>query len=243
MAIIFWFAVMVGSLMLILGTGFGQSRVLYGIVSGNGQPLPGVSVMIKQSTIGTVTDKDGRFSLDVPKNEGVTLVFSFIGPYTERWIGKHENNIKVKIDGDLGVHAAYLLTGPSVSKLSDGREIQRGFILAIGYRYLYYRFGLGAELSLQQGPVENEHGTIVQVGIPVIGYYRMGDNFIALIGGGFYRSSYGPAQNDFKILGGIQFEKRFWSFGLRYLNGTRKIFENRDGVVQNFQFTIQYRVN
>ena len=44
----------------------------------SGAPLPGVSVVVKGSTIGTVTNFDGAFSLKAPP-PGSSLVFSFIG--------------------------------------------------------------------------------------------------------------------------------------------------------------------
>ncbi|HEX8037572.1 MAG TPA: SusC/RagA family TonB-linked outer membrane protein [Chryseosolibacter sp.] len=43
-----------------------------------GGPIPGVNVVLKGTTIGTVTDADGRYSLGVPALTG-TLVFSYIG--------------------------------------------------------------------------------------------------------------------------------------------------------------------
>src|SRR5690554_4668958 len=43
----------------------------------NGAPLPGVTVSVPGSTIGTATDLEGRYVLLVP--EGSNLVFSFIG--------------------------------------------------------------------------------------------------------------------------------------------------------------------
>ncbi|WP_202900539.1 SusC/RagA family TonB-linked outer membrane protein [Lunatimonas lonarensis] len=43
----------------------------------NGDPMPGVSVLVQGTTTGTVTDLDGKFSINVP--DGGTLVFSFIG--------------------------------------------------------------------------------------------------------------------------------------------------------------------
>ncbi|GAA4917565.1 SusC/RagA family TonB-linked outer membrane protein [Mucilaginibacter defluvii] len=47
------------------------------VVDEKGAPLPGVSVAVKGSTAGTVTDASGKFSINAPDNG--TLVFSFIG--------------------------------------------------------------------------------------------------------------------------------------------------------------------
>ena len=41
------------------------------------QPIPGVAVVVKGTTLGTVTDFDGNFAIKV--ENGQTLVFSFIG--------------------------------------------------------------------------------------------------------------------------------------------------------------------
>ncbi|WP_232834903.1 SusC/RagA family TonB-linked outer membrane protein [Pleomorphovibrio marinus] len=43
----------------------------------NGEPMPGVSVLVQGSTTGTVTDLDGNYTITVP--DATTLVFSFIG--------------------------------------------------------------------------------------------------------------------------------------------------------------------
>ena len=48
----------------------------------DGQPLPGVSVMIKGTTQGTATDSNGAYTLPV-QNENATLVFSYIGFITQ----------------------------------------------------------------------------------------------------------------------------------------------------------------
>src|SRR5699024_11187279 len=42
-----------------------------------GMPLPGVTVQVKKTTIGTITDASGDFSLNAPAYD--TLVFSYIG--------------------------------------------------------------------------------------------------------------------------------------------------------------------
>ncbi|MDR0756633.1 MAG: carboxypeptidase-like regulatory domain-containing protein, partial [Tannerella sp.] len=47
-----------------------------------GETIPGVNVSVKGTTIGTITDADGRFSLDVP-NAASVLVISYIGYATQ----------------------------------------------------------------------------------------------------------------------------------------------------------------
>ena len=45
----------------------------------NGQPLPGVSVFLEGTTVGTSTDIDGKYELNVPVGVAVRVVCSFIG--------------------------------------------------------------------------------------------------------------------------------------------------------------------
>lgn len=56
-----------------------QSQTARGNVvsKSDGQPLPGVNVVVKGTTAGTITDFDGNYSLSV--DNGQTLVFSFLG--------------------------------------------------------------------------------------------------------------------------------------------------------------------
>lgn len=54
-----------------------QTKVSGKVVDANGQPLPGVAIMIQGGAGGTVTDFDGNYTLNVP--EGSVLSFSFIG--------------------------------------------------------------------------------------------------------------------------------------------------------------------
>lgn len=61
-----------------------QNKTLTGTVisSEDNQPLPGVNVIVKGTTMGTITDFDGNFSLSVPA-DAETLVFSFMGMQTQ----------------------------------------------------------------------------------------------------------------------------------------------------------------
>lgn len=70
-------------MLLLLGISLGaqsQVRKIQGTVttSDTGETLPGATVLLKGTTIGTVTDLDGAYALDVPEGPGV-LVFSFVG--------------------------------------------------------------------------------------------------------------------------------------------------------------------
>ncbi len=69
--------------LLLCKTALTQERSITGTVSDadDGQPLTGVTVQIKGTTSGTVTDIDGRFSLERVFPESI-LVFSFIGYQT-----------------------------------------------------------------------------------------------------------------------------------------------------------------
>ena len=58
----------------------GQTRQVHGKVTSNGEALSGGNVMIKGTITGTLTDRDGRFAIDVPVGKSVVLLFSFMGP-------------------------------------------------------------------------------------------------------------------------------------------------------------------
>ncbi|MCI0752138.1 MAG: TonB-dependent receptor plug domain-containing protein, partial [Flammeovirgaceae bacterium] len=74
------------SFLCIVASGYvwSQDRTVSGrVTSAEDQtPLPGVNVVLKGSTIGTVTNADGAFTLSVPSTGG-SLVFSFIGLQTQ----------------------------------------------------------------------------------------------------------------------------------------------------------------
>ena len=71
----------------------GQGRVLDEKVEG----LPGTTVLVKGTTIGTNTTADGRFSLNVPDN--ATLVFSSVGYATQEVVGS-QTTINVILRAD-----------------------------------------------------------------------------------------------------------------------------------------------
>ncbi|HAH35789.1 MAG TPA: SusC/RagA family TonB-linked outer membrane protein, partial [Algoriphagus sp.] len=57
-----------------------QQRVITGTVISDedGLGLPGATVLVKGTTVGTTTDLDGNYSISVPAGSNV-LIFSFVG--------------------------------------------------------------------------------------------------------------------------------------------------------------------
>ena len=60
-----------------------------------GNPLLGVAILLKGTTVGTVTDVDGKWALDLPDMDNIVLVFSFVGMKTQEiaYTGQPELNV------------------------------------------------------------------------------------------------------------------------------------------------------
>ncbi|WP_372794212.1 SusC/RagA family TonB-linked outer membrane protein [Lutibacter sp.] len=79
---------------------YGQDYEIKGVVSDNsGTPLPGVSVVIKNTDKGASTDFDGNFALSNVKN-GETLVFSYLGFATKEIVIKNSTFLNVSLNED-----------------------------------------------------------------------------------------------------------------------------------------------
>ncbi len=85
-------------LFTITGKLFAQERTISGKVTSaeDGQPLPGVSVYIKGTTIGTVTDIDGNYKLSGVVSDNV-LVFSFVGFEMVEFPAGTQHTIDIKL--------------------------------------------------------------------------------------------------------------------------------------------------
>ncbi|WP_237717629.1 carboxypeptidase-like regulatory domain-containing protein [Pontibacter sp. BAB1700] len=80
---------------------FAQDRAVSGKVteasSGNG--LPGVSVAVKGTTIGTATDAEGNYQVRVP-DANATLVFRYLGYTTREAVVGNQSTINVSLQTD-----------------------------------------------------------------------------------------------------------------------------------------------
>ncbi len=77
--------------------GMSQELLVRGRISSEDQaPIPGATVIVKGTTIGTISDMDGRFSLQV-SDRNATLVISFIGMTTQEIALEGRTNLEVML--------------------------------------------------------------------------------------------------------------------------------------------------
>lgn len=76
-----------------------QGHIVTGkIVDKNGDPVIGANVLVRGTTNGTISDMDGRFSLDVPQN--AVLQVSYIGYLTQEVQVKDQNKLNILLRED-----------------------------------------------------------------------------------------------------------------------------------------------
>src|SRR5690606_25425372 len=99
-------------------TVYAQNRTVTGtVMSDDGTTLPGVSVLEKGTTNGTVTDTNGSFTLNV--NADATLVFSFIGMVPQEVPVGNQTAVDVTLQTDIKTLDEVVVVGYGTMKKSD----------------------------------------------------------------------------------------------------------------------------
>ncbi len=82
--------------------GFSQSRIVRGIVtsSEDGGPIPGVTVVIRGTTQGTISDLDGRYEISIPADRNI-LIFRFVGLQSQEIAVANQTSIDVSMVPEL----------------------------------------------------------------------------------------------------------------------------------------------
>lgn len=108
--------VIIISLVLFTMAGTNTRTITGKIVDSQNSPLPGVNITIKGTTIGTVSDVNGEFSLSVAA-DNATLVFSFIGFNTEEVkVGPVTGSLLVMLTEDVQSLQEVVVTGYGTRK-------------------------------------------------------------------------------------------------------------------------------
>lgn len=96
-----------------------QARKISGtVVDPNGETLPGVSVYVKNTTTGTITDIDGKFTLEVPNNEAV-IVFQYVGYTTQEVTVGSQTSLSVTLAEDNQTLEEIVVVGYGTQKKRD----------------------------------------------------------------------------------------------------------------------------
>ncbi len=85
--------------------------------SQSGEPLVGVTVLIKGTTDGTITDVDGRYSLNAP--DDAVLVLSFVGLASQEVSVGGRSIVDIAMDADFSELEEVVITGYTSSNKAD----------------------------------------------------------------------------------------------------------------------------
>ena len=98
---------------------YAQERSVSGIVSdSNGEPLPGVSILIEGTTQGTTSDANGNYRLVIPDSENI-LIFSYVGYITARVAVGNQSEINISLLEDISQLEELVVVGYGTQQKRD----------------------------------------------------------------------------------------------------------------------------
>jgi len=159
---------------------FAQEATVTGKVTdaADGSSLPGVTVVIKNTTMGTVTDIDGNFSVKV--TPGAVLVFSFVGYQSQEITYAGQKSINVSLSTAVSALSELVVIGYGTVKKQDAT----GSVVAIDDK----DYNKGSIASPQQLII----GKIPGVQVTTLGGAPGGDAQIRIRGGSSLNASNDP---------------------------------------------------
>ena len=83
-----------------------------------GEPLPGATIKVKGTNIGTITDSEGLYTVSFPENYQ-TLIFSFVGYQSQEIEVGGQNVIDVQLEADITALNEIVVVGYSSQKVAD----------------------------------------------------------------------------------------------------------------------------
>jgi TonB-linked SusC/RagA family outer membrane protein len=109
-----------GNLTILSSDSESQQNVVTGTVTdaSTGEPMPGVNIQVKGTTIGTITDAAGKYSLSVT-DRNVILVFSFIGYSTREVPVAGKSVVDMILDPELTGLEEVIVIGYGTMRKSD----------------------------------------------------------------------------------------------------------------------------
>ena len=84
-----------------------------------GESLPGVSIVVKGSQRGSVTDVDGHFSVTIDDGQEAALIFSFVGYQSQEVLIGNQTNIDIVLKADAKSLDEVVVIGYGTARKSD----------------------------------------------------------------------------------------------------------------------------
>jgi TonB-linked SusC/RagA family outer membrane protein len=100
------------------GTELQEKSVTGKVINTSGEPLPGVTILVKGTTHGTISDADGNFSISDVRSEDI-LVFSIIGMKEKEVLVGDQSNIEITMEEAVFGVDEVVVVGYGTQKKSD----------------------------------------------------------------------------------------------------------------------------
>ncbi|QDK79937.1 TonB-dependent receptor [Spirosoma sp. KCTC 42546] len=155
------------------------------IVDEKGEGLPGVSIVVKGTQRGTTSDKDGKYSLNIPDGDAV-LIFSFVGYMPQEVAVGNKTTLNITLKADTKALDEVVVVGYGTVKKKD----LTGSVASIGIEQIKDQAVarvdqalLGKVAGVQVKPVSGEPGAAPQIRIRGIGSISAGAGPLYVIDG------------------------------------------------------------
>ena len=225
-----------------------EKQITGRITSISGEPIPGVTILVKGTTVGAITDIDGNYSVPIPANR-TTLMISFIGFVTQEFeigdrssinvvLKEHTTSLDEVVVIGYGTQKKVSLTG-AVSTISAA-ELSKVVAGDAVSRLQGQMAGVTVTMDNRPGAV----GTI-----RVRGYGSLGNNNPLFVIDGIPRTSMDNINpNDIESMSVLKDASSAAIYGSRAANGvvlitTKRGAEGRTRVTFNVRHGYQYNIN
>lgn len=191
----------------------GQALTVKGVVRDEtSSPLPGVNVVVKGSSVGTITDGDGRYTVNVPDGNAV-LVFTFIGYADQEVSVSGKTDLDVAMTADITSLDEVVVTALGIEKASK----------SLGYSTTKVN-GDAIAINRTPNPMNALTGKIAGVNISSLGSGPAGTSKIRIRG----QSSISGQNSPLIVVNGIPIDNT--NFGTNQgNNGSDNSIGNRGG--------------
>ncbi len=163
-----------------------QKKEIKGVVKDNkGLTVPGVSVLVKGTTIGTVTDLNGKFTISVPADAKV-IVFSFIGMKTQEISIGNQTVINTSLTEEITSLDEVVAIGYGTMKKSDitgsvTSVSSKDFVKGVATNALQLLSGKAAGVNISQANAEP--GGTLNINVRGAGSINSSNNVLVVIDG------------------------------------------------------------